>query len=380
MPAPRTPARAARAPVTDPWRALRSRWFLIPAAWAVPALLAAAETLAFWRMAGRDFPAWRALATQAPGWLAYALLTPAILVLARRLPLRAPRLARNVTVHLLAALLAGALYAATAAAAGLVFAPMPSPMPLWRTFVGWYLSGLPLAVIAWFGVVGVGHALGWFAESKRRELEAARLGEQLAEARLGALRMQLHPHFLFNSLNAVAVLARDGDMRGAVRMLEDLSELLREVLRADQGHEVPLAAELAFVRRYLAIEQVRFSDRLQVAYAVDETLCGEPVPAFLLQPFVENALRHGIARRSAAGRLEIGARRTAGGGMELWVQDDGAGLPGDWGRGGTEDWGVGLSNTAARLAQLHGDGASLALHPVAGGGTRAVVRLPARPA
>ena len=370
------PVHTPASPPPDPWPLLRSRWLLLPAVWAVPALLGVAETVAFARMAGRDFPLWRAVATQSPQWAVYALLTPAIFALGRRLPLRGRHLARNAVVHVLAALGAGAAYAAVATAAGMAFSPFPQTRGPGQMWVSWFLSALPLTMLTWFGVVGVSYALGYFAESRRREIEAAQLGAQLAEARLGALRMQLHPHFLFNSLNAVTVLARDGDGPGVVRMLEHLSELLREVLRGDRAHEVPLAEELAFVRRYLAVEQVRFSDRLQVAWAVDERLAGERVPSFVLQPLVENALRHGIAPRSAAGRLEIGARADGDGMLELWVQDDGAGLPADW--DGDEDHGVGLSNTAARLAQLHGDGARLALAPVPDGGTRATICLPRR--
>ena len=358
------------------WPLRRSRWLLLPAVWAVPALLGVAETLAFARMAGRDFPLWRAVLTQAPQWAVYALLTPAIFALGRRLPLGGRHVARNVPAHVLAALVVGALYAAVATFGTLSFSPYPQTRGAGQVWVSWYLSALPLTMLTYFGVVGVGYALAYFAESRRREIEAAQLGAQLAEARLGALRMQLHPHFLFNSLNAVTVLARDGDGPGVVRMLEHLSELLREVLRTDRAHEVPLAEELSFARRYLAVEQVRFSDRLEVSWRVDDGLVGERVPSFILQPLVENALRHGIAPRSAAGRLEIGARVDGDGMLELWVQDDGAGLPADW--SGREDHGVGLSNTAARLAQLHGERAALALAGVPDGGTRASIRLPRR--
>ena len=355
----------------------RSRWFLIPAVWAVPALLAAFETLVFWRLANRPFPAWRALALQAPGWMVYALLTPLIFALGRRLPLRGAHAVRNAAAHLMAAQVAGVLYAGASTLASLAFAPVPSPTPAARLLLSWWLSALPLATLSYFGVLGVGYALAYLAESRRREVEAAQLAAQLAEARLGALRMQLHPHFLFNSLNAATVLARDGHTAAVARMLTDLSELLREVLRDDGAHEIPLRAELDFVRRYLAVEEVRFSDRLRVHVAADDTLRDALVPSFVLQPLVENALRHGIARRTAAGRLAIAARRGEHAGeLVLTVQDDGAGLPEDW--SGAEDFGVGLANTAQRLAQLHGTGAALTLAPWAEGGTVATVRLPLR--
>jgi signal transduction histidine kinase len=341
----------------------------------VPALLAVFETWTFARMAGRAYPLWRAVLAQAPAWMAYALLTPAIFALSRRLPLARPRLSRNMAAHLVAALLAGAVYAAVAAAAGAAFSPFPRTATPARVFVSWYLSSLPLAVLTYFGVVGVAHALAHLAESRRRETEAARLAAQLAEARLGALRMQLHPHFLFNTLNAVTVLARDGDTRGVARMLTLLGELLREVLRTDAAHHVPLDEELAFARRYLEIERVRFADRLRVRETVDDAARDALVPAFVLQPLVENALRHGLAPRAAGGTVAIEAA-VDGDDLELRVHDDGGGLPADW--GGAEDYGIGLSNTAARLAELHGARGTLAVSPAPGGGTVATVRLPLR--
>lgn len=355
----------------------RSRWLLIPAVWAVPALLAALETLVFWRMSNRPFPAWLAFASQTPGWMVYAALTPLIFALGRRLPLRGAHAARNAVAHLAAAQVAGVLYAGASTLASLAFSPVPRTTPPTRLLLGWWLSALPLATLSYFGVLGVGYALIYLAESRRREVEAAQLAAQLAEARLGALRMQLHPHFLFNSLNAATVLARDGDTAGVARMLTDLSALLREVLRDDGAHEIPLEAELSFVRRYLAVEEVRFPDRLRVHVDADDALRGALVPSFVLQPLVENALRHGIARRTAAGRLTIAARRGAHAGeLVLTVHDDGAGLPADW--GGADDYGVGLANTAQRLAQLHGTAAALTLAPLAEGGTVATVRLPLR--
>jgi signal transduction histidine kinase len=367
-------------------RLLRHRWPLVLGVWSVPALLAAFETWMFWRMSGRDAPFWRAVVMEGPAWLTYALATPAIFALGRRLPLRRPRLGRTLATHLVCALVAGAAYTGLATYTSQLFAVTPRPMPFVRYWASWFLSALPLTTLTYFGILGAGLALTYFAESKRRETEAARLAAQLAEARLGALRMQLHPHFLFNTLNAVTVLARDGDTRGVARMLTLLGDLLREVLRTDAAHHVPLDEELAFVRRYLEIERVRFADRLTVHEAVDDAARGALVPAFVLQPLVENALRHGLAPRAAGGVVQVGARLVRAAhaqgadadGVELWVRDDGAGLPADW--AGADDYGIGLSNTAARLAELHGGHAALSVVRAAGGGTVATVRLPRRDA
>jgi LytS/YehU family sensor histidine kinase len=227
----------------------------------------------------------------------------------------------------------------------------------------------------YFALIGIEHSLFYFAQARERETLAARLAAQLAEARLGALRMQLNPHFLFNSLNAITVLVRDRNTAAASRMLELLSGVLREVLRAGETHETTLAAELEFLERYLAIEHVRFSDRLRPRIEADPAIAGAALPRFLLLPLVENALRHGIARRADAGVLAIDARRE-GADLVLTVRDDGPGLtpvvPGvALGSGG-----VGLANTRARLAALYGERASLHIANAEGGGVVATVRLP----
>jgi two-component system, LytTR family, sensor kinase len=232
----------------------------------------------------------------------------------------------------------------------------------------------------YFTILGCIHAIGYFAEARQREAQAARLAAQVAEARLSALRMQLHPHFLFNSLNAITVLVRDQDTVNAARMLDLLSDVLRQVLRSDQTHETSLSSELSFLERYLAIEQVRFSDRLKVQFDIDPTLMGAAVPAFVLQPLVENALRHGIARRADGGTVNVSARRD-GDVLVLSVADDGPGTAGVGPPEPTAGNGLGLANTRERLTTLYGDHASIELQTRADdrfAGTIATVRLPYR--
>ncbi len=357
-------------PNNDP--PVRLRWPLVLAVWAVPALLAALETYTFSRLSGRPFAAWRAAATQAPAWLVYAAATPLAFALARRLPVRRASLARTLPLHLAVSLAVGLLYAAAATAAMRAFSPTPIEYPAAAMFWRWYASSLPLTTLTYFGVLGVAHAYEHLAEAQRRREEAGQLSAQLAEARLGALRMQLHPHFLFNTLNAMAVLARDGESRQVARMLTLLGELLREVLENDAGQFVTLEREVSFLRRYLEIEKVRFGDRLRVVERLPEGAMDTPVPAFVLQPLVENALRHGLAPLAAGGTIELAAH-VEDGTIELTVRDDGAGLP-----GGRMEAGIGLGNTAARLRELYRGAASLEVAPIAGGGTEARLRLPRR--
>jgi LytS/YehU family sensor histidine kinase len=240
--------------------------------------------------------------------------------------------------------------------------------------LGWFLTSLPFGVAVYFAVLGAEHATYYYLEAREREAQAGRLATQLADARLRALRMQMEPHFLFNSLNAITVIVRDRDSATATRMLEQLGEMLRRVLRADRPQEVTLAEELDFVRLYLGIEEMRFSDRLRPSIDVDPALYSAAVPEFVLQPLVENAIRHGLAKRVSASRLEIVARRE-GDELVLSVTDDGPGPDGD--PVPTAE-GVGLGNTRERLATLYGGRARLELEPTPEGGARATVRLPYR--
>jgi LytS/YehU family sensor histidine kinase len=191
------------------------------------------------------------------------------------------------------------------------------------------------------------------------------------EARLGALRAQLNPHFLFNSLNAVGVLVRDKDTETASRVIEELGTMLHELLNDNAAHEIPLADELAFLNRYLAVEQIRFSDRLRPTFDVDPATLSAAVPTLVLQPLVENALRHGIAKRTESGHVHVAARRE-GSDLVLTVSDDGPGVT------TAPTAGVGLSNIRARLATLHGNRARLDLASPPSGGAVATVRLPYR--
>jgi len=312
------------------------------------------------------------LVWQGGDWLVYALLTPAVFWFARRAPLTAGSIARRVPLHLAASIL---LCAGWALGGTLLSLALFGQTPYGGGTLSWFLSSLPFGVAVYFAVLGVEHAVTYFVEAREREMQAARLEAQLADARLGALRMQMQPHFLFNSLNAITVIVRDRDTATATRMLEQLGEMLRRVMRADRPQEVTLADELSFVRQYLGIEQVRYSDRLRPEFAVAPDVEGAAVPEFLLQPLVENALRHGLAKRVTATLVRVEARRVDQE-LVLAVIDDGPGL----GPGGTAEVkeGVGLGNTRARLATLYGPRARLDLAENPGGGTHVTVRIPYR--
>ena len=309
-------------------------------------------------------------------WLIYGALTPVVFVLARRYPLRKGVTGRHLILHFVFALLLCAVWAGLGVLLRRALVAGPEGAISLRYFVSWLFITLPFGVAIYFFVVGVEHAAYYFGAVRERDTHAARLSAQLAEARLGALQMQLHPHFLFNSLNAIGVLVRDQETAAASRMVELLSDVLRQVLRAGQVQETTLADELVFVRNYLAIEQVRFADRLHVDFDIDATVLSAAVPTFILQPIVENAMRHGIAKQAGAGILRLAARRE-GGDLVLIVSDNGPGLGL---RAGEGQLGLGLANTRARLATLYGNRASLTLGTAPAGGTVATLRFPYREA
>jgi len=350
-------------------RAVSSRrrplWLLISAAWLGPATLAALTEYVQSRIRGAAAP-WRAVAFPFGDWLLCALLTPAVFVLAARFPLGPGRFGRRLLLHASASL----GFCVAWSGLGIAWGSLLNGgfwTPYGGGVVGWLFTTLPFGVAVYFSVLGVAHGISYLVQS-------ARLTGQLAEARLAALRTQMQPHFLLNSLNAITVVARDRDTSTAVRMLEQLGELLRRVLRSGGPPGVPLAEELDFVRQYLGIEEMRFSDRLRPVFDVEPSTLGAAVPEFLLQPLVENAVRHGLAGRTEATTVRIAARRE-GDDLVLTVTDDGPAPdtptvePGE---------GVALANTRERLRTLYGDRTSLELTRPPQGGASAVVRLPYR--
>jgi len=352
-------------------------WLLIAAACLVPAVLDGALTYLQGRLGGR-VPGWEEIFWQANEWLILGALTPIAYWLAQRYPIRPPIVGRNLLAHAGGALLLCIGWATAGASLRWALGIAPTDVSKTAQLTGWLLTTIPWGTFMYFTTLGCVHAFGYFVEAKQRESQAARLAAQVAEARLGALRMQLHPHFLFNSLNAITVLVRDQDTANAGRMLELLSDVLRQVLRTDQAHEIALADEIGFLERYLAIEQVRFSDRLRVRFDVDDALHDATVPAFLLQPLVENALRHGIAKRADGGLVAIAAKRE-GDVLVLSVSDNGPGIDPDVTPRDNGGNGLGIANARERLTTLHGAQATLELRnrPAAEGpGTVAVVRLP----
>jgi two-component sensor histidine kinase len=303
-----------------------------------------------------DLGAWAEAATwNVPSFLLWGLLTPAIEQLRRAWPL-ATRRRRELWLHAGASILVAPLQLGLLDL-GFGLAEGWSGRPLVAHDLAESLPRLfHLNVLLYWLVALGGEALAQARRYREERTALARLEAQLGEARLAALRMQLHPHFLFNTLNSIAELMHT-DVVAADRMLERLSGLLETALQTASEHEVALAEELDFLERYLEVERVRFRDRLAVRFEIDPAARERRVPALVLQPLVENAVRHGIGRLAKGGEVVIRAR-LAGDRLLLTVENDAPGAqaaPAPARRGA----GVGLSNTAERLRQLYGSAARL---------------------
>jgi signal transduction histidine kinase len=314
---------------------------------------------------------WGAVVFGGTIWLGFGLLTPITYFLARRHPLRREAIRSTVAAHLVGALLLCIGWTSVGVSLALMLSRRPPQESLLRYYLSWTLTNLPWSIFLYFTVLGCVYAFSYYREARDRESQQARLAAQLAEAKLGALRMQLNPHFLFNSLNAITVLVRDQNTRAASRMLELLSAILRQVLQSEKRQEVTLSEELQFIEKYLAIEQVRFSDRLQTKWSIEPAVADALVPEFILQPLVENAVRHGVAKRSQLGTVEVFARE-AGDDLVVGVKDNGPGYQ------ASSNIGVGISNTRARLNTLFGPAGQLELDNAEEGGTIATLSFPLR--
>jgi two-component system, LytTR family, sensor kinase len=298
--------------------------------------------------------------TEAMLWCA---ASPFILWLTRRFTVGGPRRWRNALVHsawgiVLSAAVVVLNYLATHA----IFGERYGDKMHWSiTQVA--LIETPYLFILYLTFVAVVHSVRLAQRYEERE-------KLLAQAQVQALKAQLNPHFLYNTLNAVSEFAYK-DAATAERLITMLSDLLRQSFAGGDAAKVPLADELAFVRRYLDIQQMLLEDRLQVHYAIEPGALRAQVPNFILQPLVENAVVHGVSRRAATGHIELGGK-VSNGVLTLWVHDDGPGLA----TTSPRRHGIGLSHTRARLAQLYGHSQLLRLEAPDGGGFRAQLELP----
>ncbi len=278
-------------------------------------------------------------------WYVPALLAPAIVVLATKYPFGRGRMTTFVAVHVIGVLVYSIIHSAAMLPLDVAMATMPPVKGWWWEVRVEYLRQLDWMLMTYLFLVGLTHALQFRRESERRAVDAAQLEMRLVEAQLQALQRQLHPHFLFNTLNAIAGLMRS-DVDAADCMMDRLGDLLRMTLNTSNIQEVSFKEELEVLQKYLDIEQVRLGNRMTVAVAIEPDTLDALVPNFLLQPLVENAVRHAIAPHARPGRIAISACRR-GDRLNIEICDSGDGVPPH--RLTLLNQGVGLANTRARL-------------------------------
>jgi len=347
-------------------RALRS-WALIWLAWTIYALFAGSQS--YLSRAYSQKIAWKPAFLYAglDSWI-WAALTPLVFWLGSRFAIRAGNWRWTVPAQFVG----GALFALLHLTLFVLLLPSIGYKTSARLAQSMFLGGFHSNLLTCWVLVAIRHGIGYYDKYRARELKASQLEARLAQAQLQALKMQLQPHFLFNTLHAISTLVHR-DPNGADRMISRLSDFLRLTLENAGIQEVPLRVELEFLYKYLDIEQVRFGPRLTVRHDVDPAALDLLVPNLILQPLVENAVRHGIAPRAAGGRIDIRARKLKER-LEIEIGDDGPGLAA--GHPLTE--GVGLRNTRERLRQFFGEDHAFEVKDGSAGGFRVHLDVPAR--
>ena len=339
-------------------------WVWIALIWGSVGLFDATQTVFVMRAEGMHH-AWIALwVTLLLCYLPWALATPVILWVGRRFPPVRLKPLSTWIIHLTACGSINSVVSGWNAWLEAMLNPWAKAVPdtfrlLW--FYKFY-NGLLSSLFLYAVIIAVSYVLDSRDRLARQETETARLNEQLSKAQLDALRRQIEPHFLFNTLNSISGLVREKRSDDAVNMIAGLSDFLRRVIEDSGRQQVPLGEEMEFLQKYLDIQKVRFAERLQLRIDVPSELFAAQVPSLILQPMVENAIKHGIAKRAQGGLIRITAARSNGM-LTLSVYNDGPKLPADWDETGS---GIGISNARTRLQSLYGEGCNLSLrnhHP-----------------
>jgi two-component system, LytTR family, sensor kinase len=354
------------------------RWRWIAALWCAGGLFDASQAVLILRFAHGSHQSWLPVfATEMATWLPWALATPWIIGLARRHPFIRGTTLRTVAVHVAAFAAIGAVAEGWTATLQVLFNPWGNRRPpdFWDSWSTTLLYHVLIFLIAYALILTVTYLVDSRDNVARQMTETARLNEELSRAQLAALRRQMEPHFMFNALNSIAGLVRDHRNDAAVSMIVGLSEFLRRATENSHRAQVTLAEEVEYLQRYVDIQKVRFGERLQVSVDIPPDLLDTQVPNLLLQPLVENAIKHGVGTRIVGGNVRVtGARKD--GSVFLSVYNDGPSSPEDWQTNG----GVGLANLRTRLKILHGDESELQMRRAGTDGVEVVVTLPLKEA
>ena len=337
-----------------------SVWLTSAGCFTALALLFTSQVWVDYNYAGRPLSWGLALLVALIDWELWTILAPAIVRLSERVGFSRNSWRLALAVHLPAGLIVGGLKLVIEGfIVSLILGPGRAPFSFLK---------IHLTLLTYWGIVAATHVARHYRRARERELRAAQLETELARAQVEALKMQLHPHFLFNTLNAVSGLMRE-NVDAADIMLSKLAELFQRTFETADIQEVPLRRELEFIDAYLTIQRTRYGERLRISMAAETTAKDALVPSLILQPLVENAIRYGIADQPGPGRLTVDAR-AAGGRLMLTVTNDGPPLP------AAIREGYGIRNLRSRLQALYGSRATFSLTPNPGGGAIAVLDLP----
>jgi two-component sensor histidine kinase len=354
-------------------------WYWIGAIWAGIGLFEATQTVVVMHGEGMHHDWIKLFGFVLMQWLPWALVTPTVMRLGRLYPLVPTGSAMSWLRHLGAWL----LVISVASAWGALleewlkpYAPDTLPAPLMLLWQQRIAGQLLASLILYYCILMAGHILDSQARASQLRIDAARLGEALSKAQLSALRNQIEPHFLFNVLNGVTGLIRNGESEAAVTMIARLSEFLRHLLHDSGRQQMTLDEELVFLNMYLDLQRVRFSDRLSVSMEIEPGLGRTLVPSLVLQPIVENAIKHGIAQQLKGGLIEVRAAR-ADDTLTVQVFNEGPLLPHDWEGRNTA---IGLANVRDRLKSLYGDAAQLVISNARDAGVLVTISMPVREA
>jgi len=356
-------------------RAPPPRWHWIAAVWTGVGLIDATQTILPMRALGIHQVWPKLFLLLMLVWLPWALGTPWIIRLGRRFPPTRATSPLGWIAHFATVTALGLTFTAWSAALDIVLNPSgqsPPPGPFMKLWLPRFLYGQLSFLVLYAFILTIDYVLESRQRMARQQMEAARLSDQLHRAQLDALRRQIEPHFLYNSLNAISGLVRDNRATDAVEMIVALSEFLRGAAVESNRPQVTLEQEVDYLHQYLQIQKARFPGRLQITLEIPTELLRAQVPILILQPLVENAIKHGISKRTQGGAIQVSAAHHNGL-LKLSVANDGPPLPSDW---ETRRTGIGLSNLRTRLEIMYGSAFELQLLNRAAGGVQAQVCLP----
>jgi signal transduction histidine kinase len=348
------------------------KWSLIFACWTLLAFLFSGPQMIQAIRVNRAEEGWKSVLGELIFSYLWLGLTPLAIWLSRSFRIEGGQRFKSLIIHFLASVAFLLVHILLFTVIAIPFGWYSHLNPFWNRYFLLILNFTPSNVMFYWGIVVIEHALDYYQKLQERELRASQLEAQLAQAQLKVLKMQLHPHFLFNTLNAISALIRESPDE-ADEMVSRLGDLLRMTLETAGLQEVPFKKELEFLKHYLDIEQTRFQDRLKVEMAIEPDTLDGLVPSMILQPLVENSVRHGVAPRPEGGCIKITAWRHHAL-LRVEVEDDGPGLSDDM---PPKEW-VGLTNTRARVSNLYGEEHGLRLRHAAGGGLVVSLSIPFR--